>query len=111
MSTTDTNFETRAEQTLAGLAEAIDDAVGDLLDVEFTSGILTIELESGGQYVINKHTASRQIWMSSPKSGALHFDHDETDQWVATSGAGTLVHILAEELSDETGVAVTLDQS
>lgn len=109
MFTTEAEFETRAEQTLAGLADAIDEAVGDLLDVEFIGGILTIELESGGQYVINKHAASRQIWMSSPKSGALHFDHHGTDGWVATSGAGTLTQILAMELSDETGASVSLD--
>lgn len=109
MFTTDAEFETRAEQSLARLAEAIDDSVGDLLDVELTNGILTIELDEGGQYVINKHAASRQIWMSSPKSGALHFNHHDTEGWVATSGAGTLTHILAAELSDETGIAVSLD--
>lgn len=109
MFTTDADFESRAEQTLARLAEAIDDAVGDVVDVEITNGILTIELDEGGQYVINKHAASRQIWMSSPKSGASHFNHHDTDGWVATSGAGTLTHMLAAELSDETGAPVSLD--
>ena len=43
------------------------------LYVEYDSGVLTITMPNKKQYVINKHTPSRQIWVSSPHSGASLF--------------------------------------
>ena len=84
------------------------EAVGDQLDVDLQDGILTIELDSGGQYVINKHAPNRQIWMSSPVSGASHFDSDGHGGWVGTRGAGTLAAMLSAELAAATGETVDL---
>ncbi len=104
-------FESLADEALARLMERIEDQLGDSLDVDLQDGILTIELESGDQYVINKHRPNRQIWVSSPVSGAAHFDHDAgTGQWVPTrGGAKTLPALLSEELSAQAGRPVTLD--
>lgn len=44
------------------------------IEVELESGVLTITLPNKKQYVINKHTPSRQIWVSSPVSGAGYFE-------------------------------------
>ena len=95
----DLSFETLANQVLEDLFEQLETAVGDDAEVDFENGILTVELESGGQYVINKNAPSRQIWLSSPKSGAHHFDQDEaTGRWVSTRGAGDLLVLLGGEL-------------
>ncbi len=105
-----TAFETIAERTLERFMDTIDEVLGDRLDVDFESGILTIEDRSLGQYVINKHAPNRQIWMSSPLSGASHFDHDaETGDWVSTRGADTLSGLLADELSTYTGTELNLE--
>ncbi len=66
-------FERRAAEILDSLFEQIEDQLGDWLDVEMSGGILHIELPDGGAYVVNKHGPNREIWVSSPISGAWHF--------------------------------------
>ena len=102
-------FEAAASATIEALFEAIEQAVGDRLDVDLEGGILTLTLEDDRQYVINKHAPNRQIWMSSPLSGAAHFDYDPArDRWVNTRGPGTLRNTLADEISSITGTPVNL---
>ena len=102
-------FEALADETLQRCMDHIDDALGDRLDVDLEGGILTIELESGGQYVINKHAPNRQVWLSSPVSGASHFEFDGKT-WVSTRDPATvLTRLLADELAAATGTAFSLD--
>lgn len=109
MTIDESRFETLADETLVRLMDTLEEAVGDQLDVDLQGGILTIELDSGSQYVINKHAPNRQIWMSSPVSGASHFDSDGNGGWVGTRGAGTLTAMLSAEISAATGETVDLD--
>lgn len=100
----DTQFETLADETLTDMMDAIDEALGDVLDVDLESGILNIELDSGATYVINKHGPNKQIWMSSPKSGATHYDYDESaGVWRGTREDTVLTDLLADELHKLTG--------
>ncbi len=102
-------FNGLAGSTLEGYYDAIEEALGHTLEVDFEEGILTIELESGGQYVINRHAPNRQIWMSSPVSGATHFNYDEESSgWTSSRGAGVLSEMLADELSAATGTDISL---
>ncbi|MHA1597125.1 MAG: iron donor protein CyaY [Alphaproteobacteria bacterium] len=102
-------FDARADALLDGFMETIDAALGDDLDVDLEQGILIIEFDSGGQYVINKHAPSEQLWMSSPFSGATHFNFDaDTGDWVSSRGVERLVDMLAAELEKATGTAVSL---
>lgn len=104
----DSGFESLAEQTLARLQVQIE-AVLDDVDVELRGGILTLELEDGRQYVINKHMPNRQIWLSSPVSGAAHFVHDgPAGVWRSTRGEAQLHALLAAELTDLTGCNIEL---
>lgn len=103
-------FEDLAEETLERLFDALDAAVGDDADVDFDSGILTIELEDGRQYVINKHTASKEIWVSSPVSGAAHYAFNlEAGTWISTRGGDVLSQTLSAEFGKITGKNVSLD--
>ena len=105
----ESTFETIAAETLERFMDAIEGALGDVLDVDLQGGILTIELDSGGQYVINKHGPNRQIWMSSPFSGASHYDYDgETGGWVSTRDGTALAESLAGELAKAAGRAFKL---
>ena len=58
-------------------------------------GILTLALEQGGQYVINKHGPNKEIWVSSPVSGAAHFKHAD-GRWTSTRNPDTDLHRLLE---------------
>ncbi len=99
-------FETLADRTLQHLFARIEEQL-EAVDAELRGGILTIELDDGRQYVINKHAPNRQIWMSSPVSGASHYEHDsESGEWRSTRDTGLLVQRLAEELRTLTGAAI-----
>ena len=101
-------FERRAAQALESLFEQIDEQLGDWLDVEMAGGILQIGLPDGGAYVINKHAPNREIWLSSPRSGAWHFAADE-NAWRSTRGTEELTALLSGELAAASGRAVRLD--
>ncbi len=105
MALSETNFVTLAEAALnrlTGMVEAMDEE--DLLEIEQSSGMLTIDLPSGKQFVINRQIPTQQIWLSSPLSGGLRFDYDEDEKiWVLKDGRrlDTLLKADLEMLLDE----------
>lgn len=110
MSVEESTFHAAADAVLQALAQAIDDALGDRLDVDVQGGILTVEFDDGRQFVVNKHAPNREIWLSSPLSGAWHFACDPAGTWPATRDpAVRLRRLLASELHTLTGTAVVLD--
>lgn len=102
-------FERAAAEALESLFEQIEDQLGDWLDVEITGGILQIELPDGGAYVINKHAPNREIWLSSPTSGAWHFAPHDDGAWRSTRGTEELTQLLGGELAAASGRAVRID--
>lgn len=104
MALEETRFHQIADETIETLSDIIDDALGDDLEVDLQSGILTIELDSGEQFIINKHGPNRQVWLSSPVSGASHYDFDEDNEtWTSTRGSTTLNDQLSTDLAVKTG--------
>ena len=52
-------------------------------DVEGNDQLLKITLQDGKTFVINRQTAKREIWYSSPISGPSHFRFDQaSSQWI-----------------------------
>jgi iron-sulfur cluster assembly protein CyaY len=115
MTLDETRFATLADATLRRLIEAIDEAGADSLEADLRDGILTIDLESGGHYVVNKHAPNREIWVSSPASGAWHFAFDESGgQWLDTRARGqarpmTLHRLLSAELTAAAHTTIALE--
>ena len=66
-------FEARARAVLERLMDRIEAAAGDVWDVDLEDGVLTVELPGGGQYLLNRHAPTGELWLSSPASGAAHF--------------------------------------
>jgi frataxin len=115
MTNDQSRFDALADAFLSGLAERVEDAL-DSVEVDLINGILTIETEDRRSFVINKHGPNRQIWLSSPISGAHHFDADLSPdspgagkRWIATRSGADLIAVLAADLSSATGETVTLD--
>ena len=84
------------------------------IDVEYSSGVLTLTYPPHGTYVLNKQPPNKQIWLSSPVSGPKRYD------WVADQGGqehgkgkkGRWVYLrdgsaLDELLERELGVVMT----
>jgi len=73
-------------------------------DVEFHSGVLTLNLGPHGTYVVNKQPPNRQIWLSSPFSGPKRYDYiEDEDKWVYSRDGRTLHSLLSDELSTALG--------
>ena len=90
----DSAFETLADSLL----DALEEAVGAEADAERQGGVLTIDGDDG-TWVVNKHAPTRQIWLSSPKSGARHYAFDAgSGQWKDTRGGDDLLVLLSAEL-------------
>lgn len=108
MALDDTHFDRLASEALDMIMDRVDAVLGDDIDVEMQGGILTLDIEDGGQYVINKHQPNRQIWLSSPASGASHFSYDEDMKvWRSTRSEDLLLDVLAAELKTLSGQDIT----
>jgi len=102
----ETEFHLLADTTLGAMYDTLEEADADgLLEVEYQGGIITIALPDGKQFIVSKHTASRQIWLSSPMSGGLHFSSADGN-WKLADGR-TLGAVLAEELQRIATIHVT----
>lgn len=82
MSLDESRFASLADPLLERIADAVEDAMEDA-DADLHAGILTLTLPGIGQYVINKHSPNREIWLSSPRSGAHHFAWNG-EKWMST---------------------------
>lgn len=71
-------------EELLEFAEALE--ASHEIEAELEEGILSITMPDGKQYVINKHTPSRQVWVSSPYSGAGYFEFNGRE-WAAKRAA------------------------
>ncbi|MBL8807475.1 MAG: iron donor protein CyaY [Rhodospirillales bacterium] len=103
-------FADRADRTLTRLLDALEAALeGDDPDIELRGGVLTLDLDKAGQFVLNKHAPTRQVWLSSPVSGASHYAWDEAAAvWRSTRGPDRLEVRLAADLAAACGHPVNL---
>jgi iron donor protein CyaY len=79
------DFLKKCEEFLFFLSENLEKKdKNSLLDIDYSDGILTIKIDSTSEvYVINRHSASKKIWYSSPFSGADYFSFDDkSKQWL-----------------------------
>lgn len=97
----ETNFNRIANKFIENFAEFIESQYINL-EVEIVENILYIA-NNKSQYVINKHVPTRQIWVSSPKTGAHHFYFmDQKQDWINTKDENiTLNQLIKEELNDQ----------
>ncbi|EPX71924.1 frataxin [Schizosaccharomyces octosporus yFS286] len=70
-------------------------------DIEYSSGVLTLNLGDHGTYVINKQPPAHQVWLSSPVSGPKHYEWSSNNKtWKSTRDDSTISEILAKEIGD-----------
>ena len=95
----ETQFHLLADNTLEHIEQSLEKADGEgLLEMEHEGGMVTIELKNGSQFIISKHTPTKQLWLSSPVSGGLHFGYDETAKNWRLADGRELVAVVMKEL-------------
>ena len=79
------NFKLAARRTFESLSSMLEEILEDSGEIEDTGDILKILLSDNKTVLLNFHTPSSQIWLSSPLSGALHFSwNDQHEKWLST---------------------------
>ena len=80
----------------------------DGVDADLAGDILTLEFEDGAKFVINSHSAARQIWAAANLS-AMHFGwHEPTQSWRDTKTGAELFTELGKLVSDKLAQPVKL---
>ena len=79
------NFQNLAKKTLDDIFNIVEKKSQDF-DVDFEGENLIIEINNS-TFVLSIHNPTQQIWMSSPVSGAHHFEYkaEGSDyKWIST---------------------------
>lgn len=96
----ETDFHCLADGLLSALEADLEEADQEgALEVEAISGVVTLLLPDGKQFVVSKHAPSQQVWLSSPFSGAHHFTYDESGRQWRLAGGQELRALLDAELA------------
>ncbi len=94
----ETNFESKALKTISYISDMIEQHDEDcIVEADFLSDILKISTPMG-EYVINKHSAAKQIWVASPISGPYHFSL-KNNHWINKNNID-LFDLLSKELKE-----------
>lgn len=70
--------------------------------------MVVIEINGHGVYVINRQSAAKQLWISSPISGPKHFDlvkdSNSQDIWKCNKTSVEFGDFLCDEISKVLGI-------
>ena len=99
-----TEFKKKASDTLDDIFNLVESKF-DNYEVDYEDENLRIDsLEGKGTFVVSIHTPTSQIWLSSPISGAHHFESrsPESIEWISTRDANiNLKQLIIKELGSE----------
>jgi CyaY protein len=105
--TDDKAFAHRAAETLKRLERACTD-LDDRLEADLAGDVLTLEFADGRKYIVNSHSAARQVWVSA-EARAWHLSWDEVSgRWIDTREGRELWSLIGEVVSKKLGKAVPL---
>lgn len=107
---TDSEFRALAQETLSSLSSILEAGLPDEIEVDYTGNILKVILSPINTFIINIHNPTREIWLSSPLSGAHHFIwENQRNKWQSTRPPYLeFLTILEEDLSHICGFSVRL---
>ena len=104
----DKQFDRLADAELHHLEKVLGDFDPDEVEVDFSSGVLTLTLADGNKIVVNSHRAAGQIWMAAMRQ-AWHFSPREHDgNWTWHTATDELRATLGRLLAERIGRAITL---
>ncbi|KAG4304735.1 hypothetical protein PORY_001788 [Pneumocystis oryctolagi] len=96
------------EKILYALEQMQEDYPEKVIEVEYSQGVLTLDLGHYGTYVLNKQPPNKQIWVSSPISGPKRYDwipskNKKSGKWMYLRDNGILEDLLKNELKEIIG--------
>ncbi|MDR2450972.1 MAG: iron donor protein CyaY [Candidatus Accumulibacter sp.] len=97
----DNEFADLADRALAEIERKLEASGLDLDCSPAGDGVLEIEFGDGGRIVVNRHLASREVWVAA-RSGGVHFRWDG-EAWRDTRDGRELMAVLSELVSAHAG--------
>lgn len=95
-------YHEKADTFLESLSDQLEDLSQkypeSIPDVELTQGVMQLELNGIGSYVINKQPPNKQIWLASPISGPNRFDFYK-NEWISLRDGSKLLDLLNNEVN------------
>ena len=100
-----TEFKKKAQDTLDDIFNLVESKF-DNYEADYEDENLRIDsLEGRGTFIVSIHSPTSQIWLSSPISGAHHFESKsstESVEWISTRDTNiSLKQLIIEELDAE----------
>ena len=105
--TTDHDFTESARRALLQVEEALDTLSADQIDTDLEGNVLTIEFDSGDQFVLNVNAPAQEIWLSANRR-AWHFAPRGGDFVSTAAGAEPLLSVLSQLIGEKLDRPVTL---
>ena len=101
-------FAAESEKALSHIDERLGDLEHDDLDVDLAGDVLTLSFSDGAKFIINAHSAAKQVWMAAGTS-AWHFDFvPDRGAWVAAKNGDELMSAVARVVGEKLGTGVEL---
>jgi CyaY protein len=102
---TETEFERSVDALLQKIEAALEANAPDV-DFETVAGILTLEFDDGSKIIINRQSASQELWIAA-KSGGYHYRWDGS-VWRDTRSGDEFMNALARFASQQAGEEIRL---
>ncbi len=94
------------DKELQRLFRALDALGSDDLEIDLADGKLVIEFEDGTKLIINRQSATNQIWLAEPQGG-WRFDFKD-HKWLDDKRGLELSAVLSELVSAKLGRPISL---
>jgi CyaY protein len=102
----ETEYVRLADEIFSQIESALDDCGADVDYEILPGGILELEFDNGSKIVINRQSATQEIWVAA-KSGGFHYRWADS-QWCDTRSGEELLRALSRLVSEQAGEPVTL---
>jgi len=83
------------------LLERVEASYWQVVDCELSAGILNIDTDKQGTFIINRNIPRQELWLSSPFSGGAHFAYVDK-KWLNTRTNESFETLLFSELDQLT---------
>lgn len=104
-------FLQRADAIIRRIEDWLDEFDPDEVDFETADGVIKIQFEGGPTYVLNRQTATDQIWYAAGVR-AWHYDLDaESGEWRSDKDGHELFDRISTTVSEKLGRTVTITAS
>ena len=103
------DFHKLADTCLERVAQWLESFDPDEVDFSTPDGVVTLEFADGGKYVLNRQTASDQMWFAAG-ARAWHYDWDAArGEWRCDKDDHELFTAIAQAIGDKLGRPCTFE--